>query len=113
MAVILKEKDLDKVMEIEKLEKSHLYLNPLSLWRYHNMSEEKLKWEKVGEKEINIDLIETWAFVNEGLGPIAVSENILNMPVWDVVNIQKKGITNNHQKYAGKDKKISYKFRDF
>lgn len=84
MVVVLKEKDIGNVKKIKKLEKSHLYLNPLSIWNFDNMGEKMILWEKIGEQEINIDIIETWSFKKYGISMIKMTEDFLNRDGWDI-----------------------------
>ena len=78
IVTVLKEKNLEKVMNIEKLEKSHLYLNPLPLFNYYNMGEDKILWEKIAEKEVDIDLIKNWAYKYTGIGNMGMAKEKLN-----------------------------------
>ncbi len=77
--VVFKEKNISDILKLTRISKDDMYLNPLPLVNYYGFALGKIKWEKIGELDVNIDLIKNWAFKSSHYPMFGDLERHLNL----------------------------------
>jgi hypothetical protein len=77
--LILKEKNLEKIFNKRKVCKEDLFLNPIMFLEPEYYQKDDLPWEFIINLEMDVSIIENWAFKSEQV-PFPAKGILFNLP---------------------------------